>query len=120
MALKRIKPGPRLSRIVVHNGVAHFAGITALDRSKDFTGQLQQVFARIEEHLADAGSDKTRLISVWVLLKHPERDFAALNAAWEAWVPAGHAPARATWQANLAAPDILVEMIVNAAVEPPQ
>ena len=117
MALKRIKPGPRLSRIVVHNGTAHFAGITALDRSQDFAGQVQQVFRRIEEHLADAGSDKSRLISVWVLLKHPERDFAALNAAWEAWIPAGEAPARATWKADLAAPDILLELIVTAAVD---
>lgn len=117
MALKRIKPGPRLSRIVVHNGLAHFAGITALDRTQDFAGQLRQVFTRIEEHLTDAGSDKTRLVSVLVLLKHPERDFAALNVAWEAWVPPGCAPARATWKADLAAPEILVEMIVNAAVD---
>jgi enamine deaminase RidA (YjgF/YER057c/UK114 family) len=117
VALKRIKPGPRLSRIVVHNGTAHLAGITALDRSQDFADQVQQVFRRIEEHLADAGSDKSRLISVWVLLKHPERDFAALNAAWEAWIPAGEAPARATWKADLAAPDILLELIVTAAVD---
>ena len=115
-AIKRIKPGPRLSRIVVYNGIAQFAGITALDRSQDIHGQLKQVFARIEEHLQDVGSDKTRLLSVLVLLKDVERDFAAMNAAWEAWIPPGCAPARATWQATLAAPGILVEMIVSAAI----
>ena len=114
--IRRIKPGPRLSRIVIHNGVAHFTGITALDRSQDVHGQLRQVFARIEEHLADAGTDKTRLLSVWILLKDVARDFAAVNAAWEAWIDPAHPPARATWQATLAAPEILVEMIVTAAV----
>ena len=117
MALERIKPGPRLSRAVVHNGVAHLAGITALDRTQDIHGQVAQVFARVEEHLRDVGSDKTRLISAWVLLKDVERDFAAMNAAWEAWIPRGCAPARATWQATLAAPGILVEMILTAAVD---
>jgi enamine deaminase RidA (YjgF/YER057c/UK114 family) len=117
VALKRIKPGPRLSRAVIHNGVAQLAGITALDRTQDIHGQLAQVFARIEEHLRDVGSDKTKLISAWILLKDVERDFAALNAAWEAWIPAGEAPARATWQATLAAPQILVEIIVSAAVD---
>lgn len=115
--IERIKPGPRLSRIVVHNGTAHFAGITAPDRSRDIHGQLEQVFARIDEHLRDAGTDKTRLLSVWILLKDVERDFAPMNAAWEEWIPPGHAPARATWQATLAAPEILVEMIVTAAVQ---
>jgi enamine deaminase RidA (YjgF/YER057c/UK114 family) len=114
--IQRIKPGPRLSRIVIYNGIAQFAGITALDRSQAIGGQLQQVFRRIEEHLQDAGTDKTRILSVWVILKDVKRDFAALNAAWEAWIPPDCAPARATWQATLAAPEILVEMIVTAAV----
>lgn len=117
VTLRRIKPGPRLSRAVICNGIAQLAGITAPDRSQDIHGQLRQVLARIEEHLAEAGTDKTRLVSTWIILKDVARDFAALNAAWEAWIPAGCAPARATWQGTLAAPEILVEMIVSAAVE---
>ena len=114
--IERIQPGPRLSRAVIHNGTAHLAGITAPDRSQDIRGQLAQVFARIDQHLADCGSDRTRLLSAMILLKDVKRDFAALNAAWEAWIPAGHTPARATWEANLAAPDILVEIVIVAAV----
>lgn len=114
--IRRIKTNPRLSRIVIHNGVAHFTGITALDRSEDIHGQLQQVFARIEEHLEDAGSDKSRLLSVLVLLKDVDRDFAAMNDAWEQWIPSDATPARATCQARLASPEALVEMIVTAAV----
>ena len=116
MAIRRIKTNPRLSRAVVVNGVVQLAGTTALDRSQDIHGQVRQVFARIEENLADAGTDKSKLVSAWVILKNVQRDFAALNEAWEAWIPAGCAPARATWQAELAAPDILVEIIVSAAL----
>jgi enamine deaminase RidA (YjgF/YER057c/UK114 family) len=114
--ITRIKPGPRLSRIAIHNGTAHFAGIAAIDRSQDLAGQTAQVFARIDEHLADCGSDRTRILSAMILMKDVKRDFAAFNAAWEAWIPAGHTPARATWQADLAAPDILLEIVVVAAV----
>lgn len=114
--ITRIQTNPRLSRIVIHNGVAHFAGITAPDRSQDIHGQLKQVFARIDDHLKDAGSDKSRLLSVLILLKEVDRDFAALNEAWERWVPPDATPCRATWQARLASSEILVEMIVTAAV----
>lgn len=117
MAIRRVKTSQRLSRVVVVNGIAQLGGTTALDRSQDIRGQIRQVFARIEENLADVGSDKTKLISAWVILKNVARDFAALNEAWDAWIPAGCAPARATWQADLAAPDILVEIIASAAVE---
>jgi enamine deaminase RidA (YjgF/YER057c/UK114 family) len=116
MDIQRIQPGPRLSRAVIHNGVAYLAGITAPDRTQDIRGQLAQVFARLDQHLRDAGSDRGRLLSALVVLKDPARDFAALNELWEAWIPAGQAPARATIQAGLAAPDILVEIIVTAAV----
>jgi enamine deaminase RidA (YjgF/YER057c/UK114 family) len=116
MDIQRIQPGRRLSRAVVHNGVAWLAGITAPDRSQDFRGQLQQVFDRIDQHLSEAGSDRSRLLSALVVLKNCERDFAVLNELWEAWIPEGQAPARATIQAALAAPQILVEIILTAAV----
>jgi enamine deaminase RidA (YjgF/YER057c/UK114 family) len=117
MDIQRIQPGKRLSRAVIHNGVAHLAGLTALDRSKDFRGQLQEVFDRLDQAMADAGTDKTRMLNALVILKDCGKDFAALNEMWEAWVPEGAAPARATIQAQLAFPDILVEIIVQAAVK---
>jgi enamine deaminase RidA (YjgF/YER057c/UK114 family) len=43
-------------------------------------------------------------------------DFAAMNAAWEAWLPAGAAPPRATVKADLAKPEWRVEMVVTAAL----
>ena len=43
-------------------------------------------------------------------------DFAAMNEVWDAWVPEGHAPARACGEARLARDDLKVEIIVTAAV----
>lgn len=116
MDIQRFGTGARLSRAVIHNGVAYLSGVTAPDRSQDIRGQVGQVLARIEQHLQEAGSDRARLLSALIILKDTGRDFAALNELWEAWVPAGQAPARATIEASLAAPDILVEIIVTAAV----
>lgn len=41
--------------------------------------------------------------------------FAEMNAAWDAWVSPGNTPARATVQAQLAAPAYKVEIMVVAA-----
>ena len=38
-----------------------------------------------------------------------------MNAVWEAWVPEGQTPARATIEAKLASPEYKVEIQVIAA-----
>jgi enamine deaminase RidA (YjgF/YER057c/UK114 family) len=114
--IQRIQTGARYSRAVIHSGTVYFTGITASDRSADIAGQTRQALKALEEHLQRAGSDKGRLLSTFVLLRDVQRDFAGMNEVWEAWLPPGCAPARATWQSQLAAPDILVELIVTAAV----
>jgi enamine deaminase RidA (YjgF/YER057c/UK114 family) len=40
-----------------------------------------------------------------------------MNGVWDAWVAPGHAPARATVEAKLAAPAFRVEIAVIAAKE---
>jgi enamine deaminase RidA (YjgF/YER057c/UK114 family) len=42
-------------------------------------------------------------------------DFAAMNVVWDAWVVPGQTPARATVQARLNDPKMLVEIMVVAA-----
>ena len=72
------------------------------------------MLAQIDKLLGEAGSDKTKILSATIYL--PDMgDFAELNKAWEAWVPAGQCPARATVEASLAAPDYKVEIQVVAA-----
>lgn len=117
MTIERRHVGKRLSELVVNraSGTAYLAGQVANDPNADMTGQTRQVLAQIDALLAEAGSDKTRILSATIYLPDMS-DFPALNAAWETWVVPGHAPARATVQANLAAPAYKVEIQVVAAV----
>ena len=113
--VQRFDVGTRLSEMAVHNGVAYLAGQVPADGSQDITGQTQQVLAAIDALLARAGTDKRNLLRVEIFLKDLA-DFPGMNAVWEAWLPAGHAPPRATVQATLARPDWRVEMVVTAAI----
>jgi enamine deaminase RidA (YjgF/YER057c/UK114 family) len=72
------------------------------------------VLAQIDKLLGEAGSDKSKILSATIYL--PDMgDFPELNKAWEAWIPAGQCPARATVEAKLAASDYKVEIQVIAA-----
>lgn len=114
--IQRYESTPRLSRVVVHNGVVYLAGITSAVRDGDITVQTQSVLDTIDARLASVGSNKEKILSAQIWLKEIDRDFAGLNAAWEAWVPADAVPTRATCEAKLAAPELLVEIIVTAAL----
>ncbi|MDE2081266.1 MAG: RidA family protein [Burkholderiales bacterium] len=113
--VQRFDVGPRLSEMAVHNGVCYLAGQVAADGTQDITGQTRQVLAAIDALLARAGTDKGKLLMCQIYVKDLA-DFAALNAVWEAWLPAGAAPPRATVQAHLARPEWRVEMVVTAAL----
>ena len=75
--------------------------------------QTRQVLARIDQNLADAGSDKTRLLSATVYLTDIGRK-AEMDAVWNAWIGTDNWPQRACVQASLA-PNTLVEITVIAA-----
>ncbi|UXU73926.1 MULTISPECIES: RidA family protein [unclassified Paracoccus (in: a-proteobacteria)] len=111
--IKRIETGTRMSQAVVHNGIIYLAGQVG-NPGESVTAQTQQVLAQIDRLLAECGSDKTRILSAQIWLADMA-DFAEMNAVWDAWVPAGHAPARATGESALATPDYKVEIIVVAA-----
>jgi enamine deaminase RidA (YjgF/YER057c/UK114 family) len=112
--LQRMEEGPRFSQIVVVPPLVFLAGQVAADPSADIAGQTRQVLAQIDALLAKAGSARDRIASVTIYLKDIGQ-FAAMNAVWDTWVPAGAKPVRATVQASLAAPPYLVEMSVIAA-----
>lgn len=113
--IQRFQSTKRLSRLVVHYGVVHVAGVTAGDTSGDIGTQTRDVLEKIEGYLATVGSDKTKLLSAQIWLKDIDKDFAGMNAAWEAWIPEDAVPTRATCEARLARPELLVEIIVTAA-----
>jgi enamine deaminase RidA (YjgF/YER057c/UK114 family) len=113
--VQRFDVGTRLSEMAVHNGVCYLAGQVAPDATQDIAGQTRQVLAAIDALLARAGSNKGKLLMCQIFIADLA-DFAAMNAVWEAWLPAGHAPPRATVQAALAKPEWRVEIVVTAAL----
>ncbi len=115
MSIQRMNVGKRLSEVVIHNGTIYLAGEVPDDTSRDITGQTEEVLAKIDKLLALAGSDKSKLLSTQIFLPDM-KDFAGMNAAWEAWIPAGQTPARATIEAKLANPALKVEIMCIAAI----
>ena len=114
MTIKRLQAGPRMSQAVAYNGLVFIAGQVAPNPTPSVTEQTRQVLGRIDELLAQAGTDKTKLLSANVWLTDIGK-FAEMNAVWDAWVSPGNTPARATVEAKLATPDFLVEIMVVAA-----
>ena len=114
MSIKRLHIGARMSEAVVHNGTIYLAGQVAEDPSQDIAGQTKQILDAIDGLLAECGSDKTQILQAQIFLADIGH-FAGMNSVWDAWVPAGHTPARATVEAKLARPAFLVEIKVTAA-----
>lgn len=115
MAIQRLQVGSRLAGAVVHNGLVYLSGQVPDDGTRDITGQTEQVLAKIERLLREAGSDKSKLLTAQIFLPDM-KDFAAMNAVWEKWVVAGQTPARATVEAKLANPAYKVEIMATAAL----
>ena len=115
MSIQRIDVGPRMSKAVVNGNTVYLAGIVANDpKGKDTTAQTKDILAQIDGFLAKCGTDKSKLLTanIWIT---DMKNFAAMNAVWDAWVSQGNTPARATVEAKLATPDYLVEIMVVAA-----
>ncbi len=115
MSITRNHTKARMSQSVVHGDTVYLAGQVANDGSADITVQTEQVLEKIDNLLAEVGSDKTKMLSVQIWLSSIAY-FGEMNKVWDAWVPEGHAPARACIEARLAAPGLLVEIGVIAAV----
>jgi enamine deaminase RidA (YjgF/YER057c/UK114 family) len=117
MSVQRLHTNRRMSQVVIHQNTVYLAGQVAADDdlSADAATQTRSTLNEIEKLLAEVGTDKTRLLSVTIYLKDIERDFEAMNSVWDTWLPEGTAPARATVEARLCEPEILVEMSVVAA-----
>lgn len=111
--IRYIEPGPRMSQAVVAGGFVFLAGQIASDPVPSVEAQTRDILAKIDHLLAEAGSDKTRIVSATIWLSDIAT-FAEMNTAWDAWVAEDHAPARATVEAKLAAPQFLVEIGITA------
>jgi enamine deaminase RidA (YjgF/YER057c/UK114 family) len=116
MTLLRLETGQRMSRIVIHNDTVYLCGQVAADASADIREQTRTLLEKVDTLLAQAGSDREHLLSATLYIRDM-KDFAAMNDVWDAWVPDGHAPARACVEARMARAELLVEASVIAAVK---
>ena len=116
MNIERFNVENRYSDMAVFNGVAYLAGQVANDLSQDISGQMREVLSIIDALLAQANTDKSRILMAQIYLADLA-DYAGMNAVWDAWVAdvKGNAPPRATVQAKLANPQYKVEIVVTAA-----
>ena len=114
MSIRRIDVGPRMSQIVIHGNTVYLAGQVGTPGAS-VGEQTKSILAAIDELLAKAGTDKTRILSVQIWLADIAT-FAEMNAVWDTWVAKGNTPARATGEAKLAGPEYTVEIIVTAAI----
>ncbi|WP_415403759.1 RidA family protein [Tateyamaria sp. SN3-11] len=113
--IKRLHTSARMSKIVKHNGIVYLCG--QVGAGETVTEQTQDCLSRVDALLAEAGSDRSHILQATIWLADMA-DFAEMNAVWDAWVPEGHAPARACGEARLARDVLKVEIIVTAAERP--
>lgn len=108
----------RMSRTVIHNGTLYLCGQVCKDTTKEVSirEQTETMLEKVDELLIEAGSDREHMLSATVYIRDM-KDFATMNEVWDAWVPDGHAPARACVEARMARPELLVEISVIAAVK---
>lgn len=112
--IERIDTGPRMSKIVKHGGVAYLCG--QVGDGATVADQTRDCLSRIDALLEKAGSSRKNILQAIVWLSDMS-DFAEMNAVWDAWVPEGHAPARACGEAKLARDALKVEIIITAACD---
>lgn len=112
--IERLHTSQRMSKIVKHNGVAYLCG--QVGAGDTVAEQTMDCLSRVDALLEEAGSDREHILQAIVWLADMA-DFAEMNAVWDAWVPKGHAPARACGEAKLARDVLKVEIIVTAAIK---
>lgn len=117
MAVQRLHVEKRFSEIAISGNLVHLAGQLASDTSLDIRGQTKQTLEIIDRFLADAGTDKSHIMSVTIYLKDIEKDYAAFNEIWDLWVSDIQALPRTCIEAKLYSPQVLVELTV-VAVKP--
>lgn len=116
MQIERYETGKRMSQTVTYGGFVFLAGQVAIDApGASVREQTADIQARITRLLEGVGSNSTRMLSATIWLADMSK-FEEMNAVWDAWVPSGHAPARATIEARLAAPEFSVEICMIAAI----
>lgn len=107
------RPGVTRARAVVHDGRVYTVATSPV-KSASMEEQARQAMKQLELHLVEAGSSKSRLLTVTVYIADMARK-AEMNAAWDAWVDPENPPQRTCIGARLEGED-LIELVAVAAL----
>ncbi len=113
MQIVRHEANAVYAKAVEANGFVFTAGIVPSRLDADAKAQAAEVLAEIDRLLALAGTSRSKIVfaNLWLAdVRHRE----AVNEAWSAWMGGRDAPARATVEAKLVDPRMLVEIGVIA------
>jgi enamine deaminase RidA (YjgF/YER057c/UK114 family) len=116
MSITRYEAGKRMSQAVVHGNTVYLAGQVATDYYGTIEKQTTEVLATVEKLLLQAGTSKSKLLTIQVILNNIG-DFAAMNSVYDTWIDPANPPTRACIEARLAHPALKVEVIAVAALD---
>lgn len=106
-----------MSQVVTYQGVAYFSGQIAWNsRSQSATEQTREILSGIDDLIRLVGATKSDILSASIWLSDMQY-FSEMNDVWREWVDPENPPARATVQAELAFPDLKIEIQITAAVQ---
>ncbi|KKX33148.1 RidA family protein [Rhizobium sp. LC145] len=113
--IKRHRKHRIMHGVVEHNGVLYLGGHAANDISLGMREQTLQTCAKLDEVLAECGSDKHHILSARIYLTDMSRK-EEMNEAWLEWIDGDDLPSRATiGVADLGDPRRLIEIVLIAA-----
>merc|ERR1712080_157634 len=110
---------PRSSSMVVHNDMVYVSGQVGIIENighSDVVQQTQETLVKIENLLAEVGTNKSNILEARIWLKDIKRDFAAMNGVWNAWVDQESKGVRYCVESHLARENLLVEIQVVATL----
>lgn len=112
--IQRIGGSSRFSAITIHNQTVYLAGQVSQLTEGGIAEQSTDVFAKVDSLLAEAGTEKSRVLSVQIWLK-TMADYTGMNEVWDNWIDAENPPVRVCVEAPMAKPGYLIEVLVVAA-----
>ena len=114
MSIQRRNLTERYANIVINDGRVYLAGVIPSNWNGSIKEQALQVFSNIDTLLAEAGTDKSHMLSMMCFISNFD-DFDEFNAAYDSWIDADNLPTRATVQSVLVDKRIKLGLVVVAA-----
>lgn len=112
--IQRFSVEGRYSNAITYNNTVYISG--QVGEGSTIEEQTRTALKCVDEALAEAGSNKSKIVEVTVWLADIKTDYAAMNKVYDEWIIPGSPPCRACVEAQLYTPSCKVEVRVVAAL----